>query len=153
MYFTCIHVYFTCIHVYTREIHMLHTWEWSSCVCHPQEPPLWPFTHLLVTTQSKVTIKEILSLNHVDTREIHMSATWKFIWPINIPWNCQHSSNVIYICRSHSISANIKNSYLNISRLHQIDSISWCRLMGNEADIEEKTLFNFSGCRETCWKK
>ena len=33
-------MYFTCIHVYAREIHVVHTWEWSSCVCHPQEPPL-----------------------------------------------------------------------------------------------------------------
>ena len=38
VYFTCMHVFFTCIHVYAREIHVLHTWEWSSCVCHPQKP-------------------------------------------------------------------------------------------------------------------
>ena len=38
VYFTCIHVYFTCIHVYTREIHVLHIWEWSSYVGHPQKP-------------------------------------------------------------------------------------------------------------------
>ena len=53
MYFTCIHVYtreihvYTReIHVYTREIHMLYTWEWSSCVCHPQKPLFWPLTYL-----------------------------------------------------------------------------------------------------------
>ena len=56
------HVYFMCMHVYAREIHVLHSWEWSSCVCQPQEPPLWPLTHLWVTIQSKVTIREILSL-------------------------------------------------------------------------------------------
>ena len=28
------------IHMYTREIHVLHTLEWSTCICRPQEPPL-----------------------------------------------------------------------------------------------------------------
>ena len=64
----------TCIHVYAREIHVLHTCEWSSCVCHPQEPPLWPLTHLWVTIQSKVTIREILSLKPLEyTWDTHFS--------------------------------------------------------------------------------
>ena len=44
VYSMCISHVYTCIHVYAREIHVLHTWEWSSCVCYPQEPPLWPLT-------------------------------------------------------------------------------------------------------------
>ena len=62
----CISRVYTCISCAytwnTRGIHVLHTCEWSSCVCHPQEPPLWPLTHLWVTIQSKVTMREILSL-------------------------------------------------------------------------------------------
>ena len=68
VYCTCMHVYAREIHVYTREIHILHTWEWSNCVCHHQEPPLWPLAHFWVT------MREILSLKpHEYTWNTHVS--------------------------------------------------------------------------------
>ena len=50
----CIHLYFTCIHVYAREIHMLHTWEWSSYVGHPQKPLFLPLTQVANRTVERV---------------------------------------------------------------------------------------------------
>ena len=41
---------------------------------HPQEPQLWPLSHVWVTIQSKVTIREILSLKQREyTWNTHVS--------------------------------------------------------------------------------
>ena len=68
-----IHVY-TCVCTWITCVYTCYT-PWNGLdVCHPQEPPVWPLTHLWVTFQSKVTIREILSLKpHEYTWNIHVS--------------------------------------------------------------------------------